>query len=826
MRIYSMFFMSLFLAVSIAECGSSCTGGAGSSLGGLSGTTGTAPTVTLTVPAPGETPVPINRKIVATFSQAMDPTTINATTFTLMAGSTPVQGTVTVVAGVTSLGSVATFTPTSNLAVSTKYTVTITTGAKNLAGNALAADFVWSFTTGSTTDTTAPTVSSTYPGIGVTGAFINGKVIATFSKAMDPATINATTFTLMQGSTPVVGTVAWAGLIATFTPTSNLAVSSKYTATITTGAKDLAGNALAANFVWSFTTAGASGSGPGGGPTDTTAPTVSSAVPVVGATNVATNSHITAAFSKAMDPLTISTSTFLVACPTGTPIAGTVSYAVSGTIATFIPTSNLPATTVCTVTITSGVKDTAGNALASPFSWTFTTAAGPDITPPTVTLTAPVAGATGVALNSLITTTFSESMDPLTITTATVLLACPAGTAVAGTVGYAVSGNKATFTPTSSLPASTVCTGTITTGVKDLAGNALASPFTWTFTTGTAPGSSHPTVSSVVPLAAAINVARNPLIAATFSTAMDPLTITTGTYSLACPTGTPVAGTISFSGAGTVATFTPTATLPASTVCTGTITTGVKDTSGNAMVSPFTWSFTTGTTTTSSRAKVNLLSSEPFAILTKTGVTDVPASPITGYVGASPITGAAILVTCAEVNGGVVPNIYAVDAAGPAPCSLGGGANKTLVDNAVADMVTAYGDAQGRTLPDATELGAGEIGGLTIVPGLFKWSTDVNISTSVTLSGSATDVWIFQISGDLIMAPGVSVILAGGASASNVFWQVAGLTGATLNTTAHMEGTILSAKQVILRTGASANSRLMAQTQVVLDHNTVVKPAP
>lgn len=223
------------------------------------------------------------------------------------------------------------------------------------------------------------------------------------------------------------------------------------------------------------------------------------------------------------------------------------------------------------------------------------------------------------------------------------------------------------------------------------------------------------------------------------------------------------------------------------------------------------------TTFAAGPAAVNLLSANNFSILSKTGVTNIPTSAITGNVGASPITGAAIHLTCPEVSG----TIYTVDAAGPLPCAV---TNTTLLTSAIGDMQTAYADAAGRTLPTATELGAGEIGGLTITPGLYKWGTDVMISNDVTLSGSATDIWVFQISGNLTIASAKSVILAGGAQASNVFWQVGGLTGATMSTTSAFSGTIMAAKAVIMQTGATLNGRAFAQTAVTLDQNAITLP--
>jgi hypothetical protein len=213
-------------------------------------------------------------------------------------------------------------------------------------------------------------------------------------------------------------------------------------------------------------------------------------------------------------------------------------------------------------------------------------------------------------------------------------------------------------------------------------------------------------------------------------------------------------------------------------------------------------------------APLDLKSASSFAVLTKSGVTDVPASVITGDVGASPITGAADNLTCAEVTG----KSYSVDAAGPLPCRI---TNATLLTAAIKDMMTAYTDAAGRTLPTATNLGAGEIGGLTIAPGLYKWGTGVSISTDVTLSGGANDVWIFQIAQTLNQASATKVVLSGGAQAKNVFWQSFG--DVTIQTNAQFNGVILSQTAINLKTGASVNGQLLAQTQVTLEQNTVTK---
>jgi hypothetical protein len=212
---------------------------------------------------------------------------------------------------------------------------------------------------------------------------------------------------------------------------------------------------------------------------------------------------------------------------------------------------------------------------------------------------------------------------------------------------------------------------------------------------------------------------------------------------------------------------------------------------------------------------VDLKSAGDFVILTKAGITNVPTSAVTGNVGTSPITGAADLLTCTEVNG----SVFSVNAAGPEPCRI---KDPSKLTAAVLDMEIAYTDAAGRKDPDFIELGGGDIGGLTLSPGLYKWSTSVNIPTDVTLSGAEDDVWIFQIAGNLKQSNGIDIHLIGGAQTRNVFWQVAGLVD--IGTTAHFQGIVLSKTLIAMKTGAWVNGRLFSQTAVTLEKNKVKKP--
>jgi hypothetical protein len=320
------------------------------------------------------------------------------------------------------------------------------------------------------------------------------------------------------------------------------------------------------------------------------------------------------------------------------------------------------------------------------------------------------------------------------------------------------------------------------------------------------------------------NVVTGTVVTATFSQPMDPATLNSSspgnllTFTVRETNGNDVPGTVVTNAANTEATFTPTAyALNPNTSYTATVTTVAKDAGGVAIAHPITWRFTTNAVALIGQTPVAIGEAGIFAILTKSGITDVFPSAITGDVGASPITGAAIHVTCTEM---VTGTIYSVNKAGPLPCRV---TDPTLLTTAVANMQTAYTDAAGRTNPNFLNLGAGQIGGLTLVSGLYKWTTGVLVSTNVTLSGGPNDVWIFQIAGTLAQASATKVILKGGALPKNIFWQASG--AVSIGTTAHFEGVILAKTKIAMKTSASANGRLLAQTAVTLEKNAVTEPA-
>jgi predicted RNA-binding protein with TRAM domain len=746
----------------------------------------TAPTVTSTDPANNDTGVALNKVIKATFSQAMNPATITGTTFTLKQGNNTVTGTVAY------SGNTASFTPNSTLSSGLVYTATITTGAKNTDGTALANNYVWNFTTLVSESATAPTVTSTDPANNDTGVALNKVIKATFSQAMNPATITGATFTLKQGNNSVTGSVTYSGNTASFTPNSPLSPGLVYTATITTGAENTAGTGLANNYVWTFTTAPA------------VAPTVTSTDPANNATNVPLNKVIKATFSEAMDPATITGSTFTLK-QGNTNVTGTVTY--SGTTASFTPTNSLSGNLVYTATITTGAKNTAGTALANDYVWTFTTAAA---VAPTVTSTDPANNATNVPLNKVIKANFSEAMDPATITGSTFTLK-QGNTNVTGTVTY--SGTTASFTPTNPLSGNLVYTATITTGAKNTAGTALANDYVWTFTTAAAVA---PTVTSTDPVNNATNVPLNKVIKATFSEPMNPATITGSTFTLK-QGSTNVTGTVTYSG--TTASFTPNNPLSPNVTYTATITTGAQNLAGTGLANDYVWTFQT--LSQQSSYFVDLKTAGRFGIFAATGISnnagfsqirnlDVGITPgarssVTGFPPATIVNGA----------------IYASDDASPAGVAA-------MLIQAKSDLTEAYLFAEGATSPAPVTV-AGDQGGKTLAPGIYKSNSTLMVQAgdlTLDAQGDPNAVWIFQIASGFTTVGGAggNIILSGGAQASNIFWQVG--SSATIGDNTKFKGNVLALTSITMNSNATVVGRMLVINGAVVMTNTNIIEKP
>ena len=359
----------------LAACGS---GGMDPILGAPG--VGTQPTVTSTSPAassPALTDIATSTDVSATFSKAMTAATVSSS-FTL---ACPAAASVPATVSYDATSHTATLTPASALPANTVCQASISTAATDASGIALAAPFTWTFSTAASADVTRPTVTVTLPANAASGVPTNTRITAAFSEAMAPSSVNPTTFQVTDTTLgkPVPGTVTYtvASHTATFTPTTMpLASRDLFTATIGAAATDLAGNGLAGNpaalpaasaYAWTFTTATT---------TDTTAPTIAAISPIDGSTGNCLTKSVTATFSEAMDPTTITASSFVVTTG-GVAVAGTVSYDTVAMLATFVPSAaaGFAPNAAFVVTVTTAVTDLAGNPMAANKVWGFNTGA-------------------------------------------------------------------------------------------------------------------------------------------------------------------------------------------------------------------------------------------------------------------------------------------------------------------------------------------------------------------------------------------------------------------------------------------------------------------
>ena len=352
---------------------------------------------------------------------------------------------------------------------------------------------------------------------------------------------------------------------------------------------------------------------------DITPPTVSSVLPVNGATGVTTSANVSAIFNEAVDASTITGTNFQLKDASNNIIPAAINTLANQI--TLIPSAVLTGSTVYTVIIkggASGVKDVAGNALVNDYSWSFTTAAA-DITAPTVTTVSPANGATGVITSTTVTINFSEAINVSTVTGTTVQLKNGANVIAAN---LTTTNNQVILTPSAVLANSTLYAVTIksgTSGVKDIAGNALANDYSWSFTTA-APDITPPTVSSVLPTNGATAVSITTMVTANFSEAINPATVTATTFQLKDAANNVVSAIVNTSG--NQISLTPSAPLTNSAVYTVIIksgASGIKDLAGNSLVGDYIWTFTTGVNSGGTSATIFLSTAEPADPLVNDG---------------------------------------------------------------------------------------------------------------------------------------------------------------------------------------------------------------
>jgi hypothetical protein len=728
----------------------------------------TAPIISFTDPANSTINVAFNKKIAITFSETMDPASINSTSIMLNNGSTNVMGSVSY-SGVTAI-----FTPSVNLLPNTLYTGIITTEAKDLAENHLANNYVWSFATGATADNTPPTVILTDPVNFATGVAQNKTIKATFSEAIDASTVTTATFTVMQNSVFISGTVSFSGMTAVFTPSENLSLNETYTATITTGIRDLANNSMLSNFVWSFSTSPLTqhtvtlASNPANGGTTSGAGTFNAgtlvnvtATPETGFffTNWTEGTNIVSTSSSYSFPIT--SDRILTANFSNNPIqhsvvlnANPVAGGTTSGAGTYVSGSSVTVTANANSGFTFTNWTEGANVVSTSSSYTFT-----------------------IVEDKILTANFTANPGPYTVTLASNPLlggtTSGAGSFSAGSSVTVTANANSGFTFTNwTEGANVVSTSSSYTfminGNRILTANFAANPVPYTVT-----------------------LASNPLLGGTTSGA--------GSFSA----GSSVTVTANANSGFTFTNWTEGVNI-VSTSSSYTFTIN-----GNRIL---TANFAAG-----GQLPVPLGSAARFAILSNSAITNIPTSAITGDVGISPGARAAIT---ALSNPEVTGEIFAADDPAPVPAML---------IAAKADAQIAFLNANAAVRGTPTPI-SGNLNGLTLVPGLYESGTSIEISPGGILyldaGGNSNAVFVIRSATSITTGPTATVVLQGGANAANIFWTAG--SAITLGTNSVMKGTMIAGTSISLLTQARLDGRALIQGaaagQVSLDQSTVIRP--
>jgi len=556
-------------------------------------------------------------------------------------------------------------------------------------------------------------------------------------------------------------------------------------------------------------------------------------------------SIVTATFNKKMDPKTINESSFTL--NGNAPVAGTVTY--TDSTATFTASSRFVDNTTFTARITTAAKDLMGNALQQDYVWVFST--GTTILP-VVVATSPFMNETGVELNKTIVANFSVAMDQSTITNSTFTLS-KGTTSVAGVVSGL--GNNVSFVPTVALSPLTVYTAKITSAVKNMDGISIAKDTTWTFTTVNVFSLNITALNGTVaknPNALTFNSGTNVILTATpaigysFSSwsgdatgSKNPLTVTMSSTKNITANFTnnatnfalninSVNGTVSknpdqltyANGSNVVLTPTPNAGY--------TFDSWSGDATGSAVPLTVNMNANKNITANYTAAQANgpglvdLKSAADFTILSKTGISTIGVTSITGNIGVSPakataLTGFSLIMDATQqfaTSLYVIGKVYASDYTLAPPSKM---------TTAVSDMESAFTAANGMTTTVIVDKGAGNISGMTLAAGLYKWSTGLLITNQgVTLSGGPNDTWVFQIAQGLTVDNTAIIHLTGGAQAKNIFWITA--SNAVIGSDVDFSGNIMSQTLISLNSRAKVTGRLLAQSAVTLNTSIVVAP--
>ena len=673
----------------------------------------TSPRVTSLSPPDDATGVLVTFNVNIDFSEPVDTTSVNSTTFTVQDATGDIAGTIEVVAN----GLGATFYPAADLAIGTLYTVTLTSGVTDPSGNPLDQDgdpangnqnFSGSFTTWAPPPvTTGPTVTGMTPADGAINVAVDTNLVVTFSEAVNG--VDSTTFYLSAGGAAIASsvTIAVDRLSATLVPGADLADSTLHTVTVTTGVTDDAGDPMATDFTGSFTTWAP--------PPETIGPTVTGMTPADGAINVAVDTNLVVTFSEAVNG--VDSTTFFLSAG-GAAIASSLTMAADRLSATLVPGADLANGTVHTVTVTTGVTDDVGDPMAADFSGSFTTFAPPsDTTSPRVTSLSPPDGAAGVLVTFNVNIDFSEPVDTTSVNSTSFTVQDATGD-IAGTIEVVANGLGATFYPGGDLAIGMLYTVTLTSGVTDPSGNPLDQDgdpangndnFTGSFTTwAPPPDTTGPRVTSIGPPEGATGVVVTSNVYIDFSEPVDSTSVNSTSFTVQDETGS-IAGTIVVAATGLGATFDPGEDLAIGTLYTVTLTSGITDPSGNPLDQDgdptngndnFTGSFTTWAPPPET-----------------TGPTVTGMTPADGAINVAVNTN--VVVTFSAAVNGVDSTTFYLSAGGAA----------------IASSVTIAADRLSATLVPGAELANGTLHTVTVTTGV---TDDAGDPMAADFSGSFT----------------------------------------------------------------------------------------
>lgn len=713
-----------------------------------------------------------------------------------------------------------------------------------------------------------PLVISTDPVNSANSVPYNKIIAATFNEKMDHATINETSFILQQGTTAITGVVTYVDSTAKFTPAVALLPLTVYKATIKNTVKDLKGNLLQADYVWSFTTMPEitlisnpviGGTVTGGGSYAVGATVTVTATPLPGYAFVNWTENGT--FVSLVSPLRINPSDLV---QKGKEVSASSSYQFTMTAANRTLTANFAVVVPGNFAITLSSNPAAGGTtsgagtfpensvriasatantgytfvnwteggliVSTSSSYTFTLLANKTLVANFLinTYTLAVNGVNGtVAKNPNLTVFDYGSVVQLTPTPSvgyTFSSWTGDATGSANPLSVTMNANK-TITGNFTLNAYTL-------NVTSTNGSVVKNPsqttynhgtsvqltatantgYTFTSWSGDASGSANPIT---------VSMTSNKNITANYTAVVGSFTLNVTAINGTVAKNPDLVGYVS--GASVQLTATPNSGY--------TFTSWSGDATGS--VNPVTVVMNSNKNVTANftaippqgPGTINLGGAAIYTILSKTGISTTVGSSVTGNIGVSPaaatgITGFGLIMDPSNVFSKSSPsslvsgNVYAADYAVPTPANI---------STAVSDMENAFTTANGLVTSVITELGAGDITGMTLVPGLYKWSTGLLISASgVTLTGNANDTWVFQIGQGMTVANGAIIHLAGGAQAKNIYWITA--SDAVIGTTVDFSGNILSQTKIALNTGSKVTGRLLGQTAVTLDAATVVFP--